>query len=207
MRFERKSLSGLSSDLNWLRRGGTPAPAGPKSEQIPVKDRLPFFVAWKSSEWHMLLHQSRITAFLFDPFALATTRAMAWEKIGQPSIARIFYDFASQLKPGDGGAALGALRNLMKEDSVRGRAKVEAVLQDDFRYPTLVVVFSTFFQLHRLSQENKPFDHSSYADRLRRSLDQMQYEDLSDAEKVETYRFAGFGFELLNEFRRVPTLL
>ena len=96
---QRKSLSGLGSDLNWVRRGGSPAPLDLKPRDFSSDDQRTLVEAKNASDWHTLLHQLRVCAPCVPPSLLAYLRAEAWAKIGLPQIAFVFSDFASMLDP------------------------------------------------------------------------------------------------------------
>jgi tetratricopeptide (TPR) repeat protein len=198
--IQRKSLSGLSSDLNWVRRDGKLAPLFPKEVEISVDNRVELLKAYAGSDWHKALHQSRIMAALNPLFELASARGAVWEMIGQPSIAWIFFDFASRLRPRNGVVAYLALKALLQEDYGQARANMRAILQDDSMHPTLVVIFSLYIQLLKLKQECRSLDQSHFVDPIRRCLGRVEHDHVSAAEKVETYRFAGLCFEILKAF-------
>jgi hypothetical protein len=92
--IQRRSLSGLGSDLNWIRRGGTPAPLGPRAGVLSPEDRRAIDEARDNSDWHRLLHQLRVCVPSIAAIDLADLRAAIWSKLGQPQIARIFHEFS-----------------------------------------------------------------------------------------------------------------
>src|SRR5438876_924 len=50
---QRRSLSGMGSDLNWVRRKGEPPPKGRMSpEEVAETDQQEFVAAIGSKEWH-----------------------------------------------------------------------------------------------------------------------------------------------------------
>ncbi len=97
--IQRKSLSGLGSDLNWVRRGGTLAPRGPKPEDVSPADRQALQEARNTSEWHRFLHQLRVCAPALPVLDLARLRAETWSQLGQPRIARVFDEFCRHNVP------------------------------------------------------------------------------------------------------------
>jgi hypothetical protein len=99
---QRKSLSGLGSDLNWIRHGGSLPPLGSKPDNVSSEGQRSLVEARNASEWHEVLHQLRVCAPYVPPSALASLRAEAWAKIGLLQIARAFSDFASRLDPNRG---------------------------------------------------------------------------------------------------------
>jgi hypothetical protein len=97
--IQHKSLAGLSSDLNWVRRGGVPAPLGPRADDVSQESLLALDEATRASDWHRLLHLLRVCAPTFRTFDLARFRAETWSKLGQPLIASVFNEFCRLALP------------------------------------------------------------------------------------------------------------
>jgi hypothetical protein len=89
---QRKSLSGLGSDLNWVRRGGRLAPLAPRPEDISPGDWEALHAASAASNWHTFLHQLRLCGALIPVNELARLRAETWSTLGEPRIARVFQE-------------------------------------------------------------------------------------------------------------------
>jgi hypothetical protein len=110
--MQRQSLSGMGSDLNWVRRKGEPPPNGRKKpEQIAPTERQAIQEAMESKDWHRLLHYLRMCAPDYPIATLATLRGRAYEGIGFPAYATIFFERAGQLEPTDDGLVGKALRS------------------------------------------------------------------------------------------------
>jgi hypothetical protein len=91
--IQRKSLSGLGSDLNWVRRGGTPAPLAPRPEDVSPEALKSLDETRNASNWHTLLHQLRLCGSAIPASDLARLRAETWSKLGEPQIAGVFLEF------------------------------------------------------------------------------------------------------------------
>jgi hypothetical protein len=93
---QRRSLSGMRSDLNWAQRRGEPAPKGRKApEEVAREEQQELVAAIGLKEWHRILHYLRLCAPLYPIAALAQLRGSAYEAIGLPTYASIFYKQAS----------------------------------------------------------------------------------------------------------------
>ena len=87
---QRRSLSGMASDLNWIRKG-EPPPKGRKTrEEVTATEQQELLMAIKSKEWHRILHYLRLCAPSFQAASLARERATAYDAIGFPDYARVF---------------------------------------------------------------------------------------------------------------------
>jgi hypothetical protein len=95
---QRKSLSGLGSDLSWIRRKYQPAPKGRRPEDVTEQDFESLLQARATGDWHEVLHYLRLCAPKTPPSQTAYARAMAWSELGLPKLARVFYDVATSLE-------------------------------------------------------------------------------------------------------------
>ena len=96
---QRRSLNGMGSDLNWIRRNGEPPPKGRKTpEEVTSTELQDLEAALGSNEWHKALHYLRLCAATFVPRSLAALRGSAYDAIGLPSYANVFRDWAAELR-------------------------------------------------------------------------------------------------------------
>ncbi len=95
---QRRSLSGLGSDLSWVRRGFELAPRRRRPEEVTPQDFQSLVQARNDADWHGLLHHLRLCAPGMSPSQLASLRAAAWDRIGLPQLASVFYDVASGME-------------------------------------------------------------------------------------------------------------
>jgi len=88
---QRRSLKGMASDLNWIRRKGEPPPKGRKTPvEVSEQDQQELSAAIRSKEWHRILHYLRLCAPAFQAASLARERGIAYEAIALPGYARVF---------------------------------------------------------------------------------------------------------------------
>lgn len=95
---QRRSLSGLSSDLNWVRRRGHLAPRATPSDRVTDADVERAIEASGRGEWHDVLRHLRVCSAKLSPVQVAKLRSTAWQQLGFPQIARQFAGFASELE-------------------------------------------------------------------------------------------------------------
>ena len=99
---QRRSLKGMGSDLNWVRRKGESPPNGRKDPtDVPPLEQQELMAAIGSKEWHKVLHDLRLCAPLFPVITLAHLRGSAYDAIGFPTYASVFYEQASFFAPAD----------------------------------------------------------------------------------------------------------
>lgn len=89
--IQRRSLSGMGSDLNWIRRNCEPPPRGRKTpDEVSSAERHELEAAMKSKEWHRILHFLRLCAPWFQASSLASERRIAYDAIGLPRYSSAF---------------------------------------------------------------------------------------------------------------------
>lgn len=103
---QQRSLSGLSSDLNWLRRGGQSAPKGKSPVEVTGGELRDLWRARDMRDWHKLLHYLRVYSGQFSPLEIAALRATAWQALGFPHVARMFGGLAARLEPDNARLAM-----------------------------------------------------------------------------------------------------
>lgn len=90
---QRGSLNGVGSDLNWIRRGGTPAPKSRPASEIHLSNYLVLCIASLSKKWHDTLHGLRVCSPILEPLSMALIRYKAYTELGLPEIGDVFAKF------------------------------------------------------------------------------------------------------------------
>jgi hypothetical protein len=97
---QRGSLNGMASDLNWVRRKGEPPPMGRKTpEEVTTVERQELVAAKGSKEWHRFLHYLRVCAPTIPLVNLAHLRGSAYDALGFPAYASVFFRQAAEFDP------------------------------------------------------------------------------------------------------------
>src|SRR2546423_9676804 len=80
---QRRSLNGMGSDLNWVRRKGEPPPKGRKGpEEVTAAEQQELVAAIGSKERHKTLHYLRLCAPMIPVVTLAYLRGRVYEAMG-----------------------------------------------------------------------------------------------------------------------------
>jgi hypothetical protein len=87
---QQRSLNGMGSDLNWVRRGGAPPPRGRPADAVSEEDRRRLSDAESRGDWHVVLHSLRVCASVLAVEDLARRRAAAYAGLGFQSYAEAF---------------------------------------------------------------------------------------------------------------------
>jgi len=98
---QRKSLNGIGSDLNWVRRHGKLAPKARKEEEVTSEDGKELTDALSNKQWNKLLHFLRVCSAHIPAEQLALMRARAFESLNLGTVANIFFAFANEMNQTD----------------------------------------------------------------------------------------------------------
>jgi hypothetical protein len=105
---QQRSLSGLSSDLNWLARDGRSTPKGRSAEGVTADELRELSEARDRNDWHAVLHYLRLCAAKVPSFDVATLRTTAWQAVGFPQVSELFGAFAARLERKKAGSGVMA---------------------------------------------------------------------------------------------------
>jgi hypothetical protein len=97
---QRRSLNGIASDLNWLRRRGAAPPKGRAASEVTEADLCELQATQDAQDWHAILHYLRVCAPAVPQDLLAYSRATCYHKLDFPQIAAAFADLAMELGSG-----------------------------------------------------------------------------------------------------------
>jgi hypothetical protein len=84
---QRRSLSGMGSDLNWVRRHGALPPKARPAEAVTAEDTRLLTEAEAQKDWHATLHYLRVCAPALAIDDLARRRGAAYVGVGLPGYA------------------------------------------------------------------------------------------------------------------------
>jgi hypothetical protein len=101
--LQRRSLSGIGSDLNWVRRGGQLPPLGRRSAEVSQLDESELHAVQAAGEWHSVLGHLRERAAITPKATLAAVRAQCYRRLGLDAIAEVFDDFAAEAQTNNTG--------------------------------------------------------------------------------------------------------
>jgi hypothetical protein len=94
---QRRSLRGMSSDLNWIRRRGALPPKARMSSQVTEAELSALKSAQDSHDWYAMLHFLRVCAPAIQADLLAEARANCYSELGLPEIAAEARELAAEL--------------------------------------------------------------------------------------------------------------
>jgi tetratricopeptide (TPR) repeat protein len=197
---QRRSLSGLGSDLNWAHNGCQLAPRSRRPEDVTPQDLQAIGEAMEHDDWHRVLHHLRACSPGIPPFELARTRALAWRAIGFPQLTGLFFDLASELDPSNGPIAYAALDTAAQVDLPAALGRARAIVNDPFRHPTEVVALAFRILLGVDEGDGPRIDPEEANELLRAFIERLRLESPSDAERAEIYHLAAVSFHLLGNF-------
>ena len=96
---QRHHARGISSDLNWIRRGYSPPPKGRKPEEVSQGELDEFHRLHEAKDYAPLLHSLRICAAALSAVFVASCRAACYNNLGLPEVALAFHEAAEVRSP------------------------------------------------------------------------------------------------------------
>lgn len=98
---QRRSLNGMGSDLNWVRRKCEPPPKGRKlPTEVTDEEQQELAAALFMLDWHRILHYLRLCAPRLSIAYLAQRRGTAYDGVGLHAYARVFHELVPATDPG-----------------------------------------------------------------------------------------------------------
>jgi hypothetical protein len=94
---QRDEVRGISSDLNWIRRGYLPPPKGRRKEDITQAELDEFQANKDAGNLLPLLHAVRACAPALDNGLVALLRARCYVGLGLPDVSEPFLKAAADL--------------------------------------------------------------------------------------------------------------
>jgi tetratricopeptide (TPR) repeat protein len=195
--IQQRSLSGLGSDLSWVRRRFQAAPRGRRAEDVTSQDLKALVEARELSDWHALLHHLRVCSAKLLPFQVAYLRGLAWSAVGFPNLAAVFYDAAAGLEPSNGLIAVLALRATDESDPATALERARQITSEPFRHPAVLVALAAAM-LIRDAWDEPSFDRARALVVLRDTLGR-HLDPPSEAERAMICQFAAFALEVADE--------
>jgi tetratricopeptide (TPR) repeat protein len=200
---QRRSLSGMGSDLNWVRRKGEPPPNGRKNpEEVTSTERQELMAAMGSKDWHKALHYLRICAPIFPIITLAQGRGKAYDALGFPSYASIFYEQGFEIEPNNADLGIAALSTIQRTDPGNALQHARTIIASPMRYPPVIVAFAAVLIMQWDEIEKRAIDHNGFSALLSDTIKRSQLEP-SDEARMRTYEIAAFGFKILKDMSAV----
>jgi hypothetical protein len=116
--FQRRDLAGMGSDLNWVRRGLKPPPNGRKTPgEVSANEQQDLAAAIDSKDWHKVLHYLRLCAPAVPPASLAQARGRAYQAVGLPAYASVFFEQGTKIESRNSALGTGAPSRIDKTDA------------------------------------------------------------------------------------------
>lgn len=127
-------------------------------------------------DFNRALEVLRRRAEYLEPAALAYLRGRTWMEAGEPAIATLFLERASELQPGNPNYPAIALNALRSADPQRARQRAEDILQNSETEPPRVVLIACqirFFEARELLPDNAKAALSSLVSTIRSAMARM----------------------------------
>ena len=196
----RRNLSGMGSDLNWVRRNCEPPPMGRKSPtEISDLEQQELLAAIRLKEWYKVLHYLRLCAPVFPEVTLAYLRGRIYEAIGMYAYASVFYRVAADRDKTNADAGLKALETMQKTDSVRAIERADSIVASPFRSPSSVVAVAAAMILQHAQKNSRPIDRQRFSNLLSNTVNRLRNLSRQARHEQSPHQVAAAGFDVVGD--------
>lgn len=200
----QREIRGISSDLNWLRRGYTPPPKGRRKEDVTWAEleefqRLNEAAHVDKSALLPLLHAVRACASALEDGLVALCRARCYVGLELPELSEPFLKATIDLTGHHSEACRAAFVMLVHVSPAGAFQKAVDVIDAPLKYPPVVVAYSIQFFVEFLGGDPAAVSRDKLAEELRQAAGRLDDEPTPHEDRVTFYSLAGaqlmsFGF-------------
>jgi tetratricopeptide (TPR) repeat protein len=180
----RNELRGISSDLNWIRRGFLPAPKGRSKEDVTRAELDEFQQLNEAGNLLLLLHSVRACAPALDNGLVAFCRARCYVGLGLPEVSEPFLKATVDLANDRSDDCRSAFVMLIHVSPSGAFQKATEVIAASDKYPPVVVAFAIQFFVEFLGGETTAFSKEELADIMRKAADRLDDEPTPQEDRV-----------------------
>src|SRR6516225_9462135 len=135
---------------------------------------------------------------MFPLVTLAHLRGSAYDAIGFPSHASVFYERGFEIDHTNADLGIAAISSLQKTDPANALRHAKTIIASPLRYPPVIVAFAAVLVLQWDEIEKRAIDRERFASLLSDVIKRLQLEP-SDEARTRTYEMAAFGFKLVGD--------
>jgi tetratricopeptide (TPR) repeat protein len=196
---QKRSLKGIGSDLAWVRRDGTAPPRGPKApDDVGPAEQEGLVAAIGRKDWHLILHYLRLCAPLIPAPAIAQLRGHAYEALGLPAYASVFFEKASDWDAANTDAGAFALSAIERTDPERAHRRAQTIIGHPLHFPPAVVALAAMMVLRRSDGGTGAMDPQRFSKLFSDVVQRLQLEPSEEA-RAMAFQAVSTGFEIIGD--------
>jgi len=196
---QKRRARGLSSDLNWVRRGGVQAPKAKTREQVTPEELREFYQLNEAQDFERLLPALRVCAAVIPPTFVAFVRGNCYSHLGLDSIGNLFLRTAIMLGTHESmlsRVAFDALVTLSQPDAFE---LSNQIINDSESYAPISVAQAVTFVIGFLGIAPLQLDRDLLAVKLRNAANRLDESKTQHEERIRFLmttgaQFTSFGF-------------
>jgi tetratricopeptide (TPR) repeat protein len=181
---QRDELRGISSDLNWLRRGYLPAPKGRRSEDVTQAELDVFQAQSEAGIPRPLLHAVRACAPALENGLVALCRARCYVGLGLPEVSEPFLKAAVDLAAHRSKSGRDAFAMLINVSPSGAFQKATEVIASPEKYTPVVVAMAIQFFVEFLGSDPAAVSPEQLADMMRKASERLDDEPTPQEDRV-----------------------
>ncbi len=188
---QRQEMRGISSDLNWLRRGYLPAPKGRRKEDISKAETDEFLKLLEAWDILPLLHSMRACAPALNQGVVAMARARCYLSLGLDEVSEPFLKATIDLAQNRSEAARSAFVMLIHVSPAGAFQKATEVIASPDKYPPVIVAFAIQFFLEFVGEEVPPASRNELVKKMLAAATRLDDEPTPREDQVLFFSLVG----------------
>lgn len=196
---QQRQARGLSSDLNWMRRGGDQGPKAKTREQITPEELREFYRFNEAQDFGRMLPSLRICAAAVPPTFVAFARGTCYTRLGLPEVGYLFLRTAIRLGTHESMLSRVAFDVLVTLSPPDAFDLSNQIISESESYAPISVAQAVTFANGFLGIDPAQLDRDLLADKLRRAAKRLDDAKTQHEERVRFLTAVGaqlssFGF-------------
>jgi tetratricopeptide (TPR) repeat protein len=196
---QRQQARGMSSDLNWIRRGYALPPMGKKREEVTPEELNEFYRLHEAKDYLLLLKALRVCAAQVPPVVVALVRANSYLNLGFREMSEPFLKATIDLGINDGKLSRTAFDMLVQIRPAGAFEKASKILETPEKFAPISIAQAILLVTSFVGGNPTAFTRDDLAEMLRQADKRLDDEPTPHEERVRFLTAAGaqlgsFGF-------------
>jgi tetratricopeptide (TPR) repeat protein len=183
---QRQQLRGVSSDLNWIRRGFVPPPKGRKREDVTPEELREFYRLNENQDYFEMLPALRVCAAAVPPVFVAFVRATCYSHLDLRAVSEPFLRAVIEMGAKENMLSRAAFDMLVHVSPSTAFEQSSRIIASPEKYATISIAQAVTYVIGFLGGDPTAFNREYLANVLRQASKRL---DEAPMEKEDRIRF------------------
>lgn len=183
---QQRQARGLSSDLNWIQRGGAQGPKAKTRDQVSPEELREFYQFNEVQDFARMLTSLRVCAAAVPPTFVAFARGTCYTRLGLPEVGYLFLRTAIKLGTHESMLSRVAFDALVTLSPTDAFELSNQIINESESYAPIAVAQAVTFAIGFLGIDPSQLDRNLFADKLRQAAKRL---DEAKTQREERVRF------------------